>query len=101
MYDVRRPPELLDRLQDSARKENRTLSVVFEEFPVLVAVDLLAVEIVFVVNEIHLHPGSGYGSNLYHKRPVYIVDDYVHSREADDFMQLVLPLVDAAESRHE
>ena len=32
---------------------------------------------------------------------VGVVDDEIHSREADDFMQLVAPLVDGAVARHE
>ena len=101
MYDVRCPSELLYGLEDSAGEEDGSFPVVFEIVALIVAVYALAVEIVLVVNEVHLHPGCRNGSHLDDKRSVDIVDDDVHSGQTDDLMELVLSFVDATISRHE
>ena len=62
---------------------------------------LLPVEIIFIVDEIYLHPGSGNGSHLDDERSVHIVDDDIHARKSDYLMKLVLPFVDASVSGHE
>ena len=101
VYDVRGPAELLDGLEDAAGEEDGPFVVVREEDAVLVAEDLLAVEIIFVVYEIDLDPGRGNGGDLDYEGPVHVRDDDVHPGEADHFVELVLPFVDAAEPGHE
>ena len=58
-------------------------------------------EIILVVNEIDLHARCRNRRNLDYKRSVNIVDDYVHSGKSDDFVELILALIDTAISRHE
>ena len=99
--DVWSPPELLYSLKYSAGKEYGSFSVILEELAAIVAIDALAVEIVLIINEIYLDSGSRNRCNLDHKRSVDIVDDDIHSREADHLMKLVLSLVDASISWHE
>ena len=101
MDDVRSPSELLDCLKHTAGKEYGPFPIVLEELAVLVAIYALAMEIVLIVNEIDLHSCSGYGGNLDYKRPVYIVDDDVHTGESDDLVQLVFPFVNAPIAWHE
>ena len=98
---VRCPSEFLDCLENSSCKEYGSLAVILEEFAVRVAIYALTVEIVFVINEIHLHPGRGYGCDLDDKWSVHVVDDDVHARQPDHFVELILPFVDAAVPRHE
>ena len=73
------PSELLDSLEYASCKEDGSLAIVLEELSVLVAIYLLSVEIVLVVNEVHLHPCSRNRRNLDYERPVDIIDDNVHS----------------------
>ena len=101
MDHVRCPSELLDCLEDTPCEEYGSFAVVLEEFSVFVKIYLFSVEIVLVINEVHLHSGSRNGCNLDYKRSVHIIDDDVHSRETDDLMKLVLSFVDAAIARHE
>ena len=58
-------------------------------------------EIVLIVDEIDLHSCCRNRRDLDHERSVDIVDDYVHSGKSDDFVELILALVDTAVSRHE
>ena len=39
--------------------------------------------------------------DLDHQRAVHVIDDDIHSREADDLVELVGPFIDAAVARHE
>ena len=101
MDDVRRPAELLHRLQDAPGVEDGALAVVGEEGAVVVAERLFAAEIVLVVNEIDLDAGGGDGGHLDDQGPVHVADDDVHPGEADHLVQLVLAFVDAAVFGHE
>ena len=98
--DVRSPTELLDGLEHSSCKEDGPFTIVLEELSLFVAVNALAVEIILIINEIHLHSRRGNGCYLDYQRPVNVVDDDVHTRKTDHFVKLVLPLVDAAVSWH-
>ena len=101
MNHIRSPSELLYGLEYSSGKENGSFPVVFEEIAVFIAIYALAVEVVFVVDKIHLHPGCRNRGNLDDQWPVYVVDYDVHSGQTDHFVKLVLPLVDAAIAWHE
>ena len=100
MDDIGRPTQFLDRLQHAAGKENRTLGVVGEGFSLGIGQRSLAVEVVLVGDEIHLHTGGGQRRYLDNQGPVHIADDEVHTRQADDFVQLMLALVDTSEAGH-
>ena len=58
MYHVRCPAQLLDGLEHAPGEENGPFPIVLEELAVLVAVNLFSMEVVFVVDEIHLHAGG-------------------------------------------
>ena len=79
MDHIRSPSELLYGLKYTAGEEDGSLSVVGEEFAVLILVYAFAVEIVLIVNEVYLHSGCGYGCDLDYERPVDIADDDVHA----------------------
>ena len=100
MDDIRCPALFLHCFQDSSGKEDCTFVVISEESAFCIAEDTLAVEVVFIVDEIYLHTGSS-GCYLDDQRSVDIVDHDVHSRKSDDFMELVLPFIDAAISWYE
>ena len=99
--DIRCPAELLDRLEDAAREEYGALAVVREEAAFVVKEGLLAAEIILIVDELYLQARCRDGCNLDDEGPVDVADDDVHPGEADDFVQLVLALVDAAVAGHE
>ena len=101
MDDLGAPTQSLYCLEYAAGKEYGSFAIVGKEFAVVVAVHVLAVEIVLVINEIDLHPGRRNGCDLDYKRSVDIIDDDIHTGKAYDFVKLVLPLVDATVARHE
>ena len=99
--DVRSPAGFLYGFQYATGEEDGPFPVVGEELSLLVAVGELPFEIVFVIDEVNLDTGGGDGCHLDDERAVHIAEDDIHPGEADYFMQLVLPLVDAAITRHE
>ena len=101
MDDIRGPAQFLHGFQHAAGKEDGALSIVCEELAFLVAVYLLAAEIIFVIDEVYLDAGGRYGCDLDDEGAVYVRDDDVHAGEADDLVQLILSLVDAAVAGHE
>ena len=101
MDDVRSPSELLYGLKYTACEEDSSFAVILEEVSVVVAIYAFSVEIVLIINEIHLHSGCRYRRNLDYERSVHVVDDDIHAGEADDLMKLILSFVDAAIARHE
>ena len=101
MDDIRRPAQLFHRLQYAAGEEDGPFPIVREEFAVRIPVNLLAAEIIFIVDEIDLYTGGRDGGHLDDERTVYVAHDDVHAGKPDDFVQLVLPFVDAAIAGHE
>ena len=101
MDDVRSPSALLHGLKYTACEEDSSFAVILEEVSVVVAIYALSVEILLIINVIHLHSGCGYRRNLHYERSVHVVDDDIHAGEADDLMKLILSFVDAAIARHE
>ena len=100
--DVRCPPKLLYRLQNSPCEEDGTLSVV----GVIVAQFVLGhgwtfLEIVFVVDEVNLNTSLWYACDLYDKWVIHIVNDKIHTRKSYYFVQLTAPFVDGSPFRHE
>ena len=61
---------------------------------------MFTLEEIVVVDEIDLHASRLDGCYLDDQRVISVVDDQIHSREADNLMQLVASLVDVAEFRH-
>ena len=55
MYYVRSPTQLFDGFKDASGEENSPLVVVREKLPVFVMEQLLPLEIIFVVNKLHLN----------------------------------------------
>ena len=96
-----RPTKLLYGFKYTSCEEDCSFSIVFEEIAVSIVIDALAVEIILVVDEVYLHSCCRDRCDLDDKWSVNIVYDYVHTREADNLMKLILSFVDAAISRHE
>ena len=101
MDDIRRPAELLNGLKHTLAEEDGTLIVVFEERTVVVVVAGFAVEVIFVVKEVHLHFGLRDGSDLDNQRVVVIVDRNVDTRKPDHFVQAVPAFIDHTEPGHQ
>ena len=101
MDDVRFPAEFTNGFKDAPAEEERTLIIVRIELVGRIVRHRLALEIFFIVDEVHLHPGAWHAGHLDQEGMVRIVDDQVHPAQADHLMQLVAALVDAAELRHE
>ena len=99
--DVGFPAELLDGLKHAPCEEDRPFVVVLEFFAFSVPVDEFAMEVVFVVDEVDLHPGGRDGRDFDDQRAVGVVDDEVHPRQADDFVQLIPSFVDRSIPGHE
>ena len=54
---IRCPAQLLYGLEYSSCKEDGSFGIVLEEVTVSITIYALAVEVVFVVDEVYLHPG--------------------------------------------
>ena len=101
MHDIRAPAELLDRFEHAPGKEDRPLVVIRKKRSVFVPDHGLAVKIVLVVDEVNLHAGRRNRRDLDNQLMIVVVDDQIHSREADHFVQLVAALVDQPVTGHE
>ena len=99
--DVRRPAQLAHGFQHTAGEEDGAFVVVGHQFFLGIEPGHLFLEEVFVVDEIHLHPCGGDGSDLDDQRMVRIVDVEVHPAQTNHLMKLVPAFIDYAETRHE
>ena len=101
MDDVGGPAEFLYRFQHALCEENGALVIVAEKAAFGIGIYGSSPEIVFVVNEIYLYAGCRNGCDLNYQRAVHVSDNYVDAGKADDLVELVLALIDAAETGHE
>ena len=101
MDKVGLPCQLADSLQGAAAEEKDALVVGGAQDALLVVDVAKAIEILLVVDEVNLHPRRGDGAHLDDELVVAVVDDKVHARQPDDFVQLMLAFVDLVEPRHE
>ena len=99
--DVRRPAQLAHRFQNTSGKEDGALIVVGNKLVLGVKPSHLLFEVVLVVDEVHLHPGSGDGRHLDDQRVIGVVHVEVHAAQANDLVQLVPALIDDAKPGHE
>ena len=95
------PAQLLYRLQHAAGIEDDTLIVVFVIHAILVHHLQTVLEVIVIINEIDLHTGRLDGSHLDNQRMVGIINDQIHTREADHLVQLVAAFVDGTPLGHE
>ena len=93
MNYIWRPAEFFYGFQDAATEEYHPVLIVLEIFLLGITEYQLSLKILFVVDEIDLHPGTLDGSYLDDKRMVVVVDNQVHPAQPDDFMQLVTPFI--------
>ncbi len=100
MDQVRLPRQLAHSLECTAAEEEDTLVVVGAELALLVKKALVTREVLLIVYKIHLHTGRRYRAHLDDKLVVGIVDNEIHTRKADNLVQLVLALVHLIETRH-
>jgi len=101
MDNIRSPTELLDSLEHTLTEEDGTLVVVFEERTIVIVVDGFAVEVVFVVKEIHLHLGLRNGCDLDNQRVVVVVYRNVDTRKPYHFVQAVPAFIDNTKTGHQ
>ena len=101
MDDVGGPAEFLYRFQHALCEENGALVIVAEKAAFGIGIYGSSPEIVFVVNEIYLYAGCRNGCDLNYQRAVHVSDNYVDAGKADDLVELVLALIDAAVLGHE
>ena len=99
MDDFRCPTQLTHRLQYAATKENRAL-IVIGIFTAFIFVTLATGEVIIVVDEVYLHPCSRNRSHFDEERMVGIIDDEVCAAQANNFMQLITPLVNLSQLGH-
>ena len=93
MYYLGTPAQFLYGLKDTACKENGALVVVAVVIAVGIACHETVVEIVVVVNEVYLHAGCLQRCHLDDQRVVSVVNDEVHARQTDNFVQLVTSFI--------
>lgn len=100
MDDVGSPAQFLDRFEYAARIEDGAFGVVGVFDAVFVVQHHAFVEVVVIVDKIHLHARGLYAGHLDDQWVVRVVDDDVQSRESDDFVQLVAAFVDISPPWH-
>ena len=101
MNDIGGPAEFFHCFNHSAGKENGALVVVGRILSSFICKGILALEEILIINKIDLHASGLDRSHFNYQRMVGIVDYQVHTRKADNFVQLIAALVDATETRHE
>ena len=100
MNHIGHPTQFLHGLEYTARIKYGTLGIVCVLRSVLIGAHLSFVKIIIVVDEIDLNASGLNGSHFDDERVIGLIDDDVHSRQANHFVQLVTALVDIAPFRH-
>ena len=100
MNNVRTPAKFLHCFQYTTCIEDSTTVVVIVFYTIFVRCLQTILEIVIVVDEIYLHACGLNRSNFYNKGVISIIDDQVHTGEANYFMQLISALVNVSPFRH-
>ena len=101
MYYRRLPAEFADSLNHTSDKEYCAFVVDFGLFHGFNLAGRVTQEVVIVIDEIYLKPGGLQGGHLNYKWMVGVVDYDVHTRQTDDFMELVAAFVDSTVTWHE
>ena len=100
MNDIRSPAQFLHSLQNATCEEDHTFIIIGKELFVFIMERELPMEIIFIVNKIDLHASLLNGSDLNDQGVVSVIDNQVHSRKPDHFVQLVTTFVDVSKTRH-
>ena len=99
--DVWYPTELFHCFQYTTNVEDRTVIVILVFVSIIIVDSMLSLEEIFIVNEVYLHAGCLNGCYLYDQRVIGIINDEIHTRKPDYFVQLVAAFVNATELGHE
>ena len=98
--DIRTPAKLFHCFQYTACIENGTAIVIIIFYTIFIRCLHTILEIVIVIDEIYLHACGLDRSNFYNQGVVSIIDNQVHTREADHFVQLISALIDISPFGH-
>ena len=98
--DVGHPAELADGFIDATNEEDGAFVIVGKSVARFVGECGFSVEEVFVIYEVDLHTGHLYGGYFDDKWVIGVVDDEIHARESDHFVELVPTFVDASVFGH-
>ena len=98
--DIRTPAKFFHCFQYTACIENGTAIVIIIFYTIFIRCLHTILEIIIVIDEIYLHACGLDRSNFYNQGVVSIVDNQVHTREADHFVQLISALIDISPFRH-
>ncbi len=101
VHDVGAPAELADGLDSASDEENGAFVVYFGPVYGFMLCRVVAVEKVIVVDKIYLQACGLQCGHFNDERVVGVVNDNVHARETNHFVQLVASLVDGSVFRHE
>ena len=94
------PAKFLHGFQYTTRIEDSAAVVVVILYAVFVHSLHPILEIIIIIDEIYLHTCGLNRSNFYNKGVISIVDDQVHTGEANHFVQLVPALVNVSPFGH-
>src|SRR4030043_428784 len=100
MYNIRCPPQLFNRLDNTPGEEERTFIVVFKFISGSIGNNMLSLEIIIIIDEINLHSGTLDRSNLYNKRMISVVNNQVHPGKPYYLMKLIPPLINTSVPGH-
>src|SRR5688572_14358499 len=99
--DMRRPSELLNRLQRALAEKHSAVGIIFKIRSVFTAENLLTLEVIFVIHEIHLQAGIRQGRHLDDEGIIVFINNNVDAGEAHHLMKPVTALIDSTETRHD
>ena len=88
------PTKFLYSFQDSACKEYHALVIVSIFITISILSHQSILEIIVVIDKIDLHACSLKRSHFYNQRMIGLVNYKVHTRQADNLMQLVTSFID-------
>ena len=100
MDDIRHPTQFLYRFKHTAGVENSAFNIVNIFFTLFINKHCAFVEIVIIVNEIYLHASSLNACHLDDEWVVCIINNNIHSRQTNNFVQLIASLVNDTPSWH-
>ena len=101
MYDVGAPAELAYGLDSSPDEENSAFIVNVGPVDGFVLGGVVAVEKIVIVDEVYLQTGGLKCCNLNDEGVVGVINDDVHARQTNHFMELIAALVYSTVFGHE
>src|SRR5690606_21462632 len=94
------PAKFFDSFHNTSNKENATLVIIVIFITVFVNKSLPILKVIFVIYKINLHSSRLNRSDFYDERIIRVVNNKVHTRKANNFVQLISTFINTSKLRH-